>query len=230
MVIIGLAWCSAAISQDDIERLVEDNLLVSTGLPRIAVGVDESLQYIGRHPIRIGEVAAGERFVFADRDSGKVSRLFIAQLEGFLPGVDDEYRYDLSNSPVVAGYPFRSNAYAFNFNESVRNEPTKESASTSRFLAEKGLTAPTVWMMWRSLTVAGDDRRHEMILFYIEGVEENDLTLDDLYQDGSSTERWRDIQQDLERRANESFRLAELDSSNQPIDSTWAEIPHRYRK
>ena len=62
--------------------------------------------------------------VFVDAEESTIKRLLIVQFEGFLPAVDEYYRYNLSASPVVANYPFRSNAYAFDIVESIAANPT----------------------------------------------------------------------------------------------------------
>ena len=69
--------------------------------------------------------------VFAEVQEGNAVRLFILQFEGFNDGVDDQYRYDLSSSPEVAGYRWRSNAYTFNIASSAANNPGGESAATA---------------------------------------------------------------------------------------------------
>lgn len=223
--LVGALTVALASADERTNRYFEDGILVSGEDPSLAISVDDAFSYLGRHPIAIGDTGAGERFVFADA-SGEFSRFLIVQFEGFLPGVDDYFRYDLSKSPVVAGYPFRSNAFAFDMSDAIGADPTKESAATHNFLRERGVAVPDQWMMWRSLTVADDAKRKEIIIFYVEDVASMGLTLDDLYRDGSSTPEWRAIQQGLEKRANSAFRLGELDDDGNPVQSSWARIPN----
>ncbi len=210
-------------------RNISGNIIVSETNPSLAVQVDQNFSYLGRHPITIGDVAAGERFVFAELSGTNANRLFIVQFEGFLPGIEDEYRYNLSNSPIVAGYPFRSNAYSFDLAQSVANNPGGESASTNKFLKARGLAAPKLWMMWRSLTVASADKRHEMILFYVEDAATHGMTMDDIYDPVTDrdTPVWKAMQADLEKRANASFQLAPLDKDKRPVANDWRRLPLR---
>lgn len=217
-----------ADANDRAVRFVERDVLISTDRPAIAISVDEQFSYVGRHPVRIRDVAAGERFVFVDADHNRAERLLIVQFEGFLPGVDGQYRYDLSESPVVANYPFRSNGFAFNMANAIENNPGDEAAGTHAFLLAQGYTAPADWMMWRSLTVDGEARRDEMIIFYVEGADAKGLTLGDLYRDDAETATWRNIQQELEIRANRSFQLAPLNHLGRPETAAWASIPNRF--
>ncbi len=208
---------------------VEGNIIISIANPSLAIEVEKSLTYLGRHPIRIRDVAAGERLVFADLQKSEVKRLFIVQLEGFLPGIDNEYRYNLTTSPVVAGYPFRSNAYAFDFAKSIIDSPGLESAATGRFLSENGIATPKQLMMWRSLTVVSEDKRKEIIIFYMEDLSAYNMSLKDIYDPitGKNTAAWTALQPALEQRANASYRLAQLDEKGKPLETSWQRVPLR---
>lgn len=208
-------------------RSVEDNIIVSTSEPKLAIKIDDGFRYLGEHPIRIRDVAAGERLVFADLEGSKARRLLIIQFEGFLPGIDNEYRYNLSNNPIVAGYPFRSNAYAFDFVKSAKDNPGLESAATARFLASQGIAAPPQLAMWRSLTVVSSDKRKEMLIYYLEDLSTLRMSVDEIYDlaTDKDTPAWAALQPALERRANASFSLTGLDESNQPKEASWQHIP-----
>lgn len=209
------------------ERRIIENTVVSEHNPALAIRVDPALAYLGRHAIRIRDVAAGERIVFADHSAGSVKRMLIMQYEGFLPGIEEQYRYNLSNSPVVAGYPFRSNAFAFDLAVSRRENPGGESADTARFLEAKGLTFPNIWMMWRSLTVTDAARRNELIIFYVEAPENKQLTIADIYDPATdrSTDFWRRFTSGLERRANAAFQLATPVAGTALSDLHWQTVP-----
>lgn len=223
---------SMPASADDTSRPVNDNIVLSSTNPSLAIKIDESLSFLGRHPIRIRDVAAGERIVFADTDGTKVRRLFILQFEGFLPGIDGYYRYDLSASPVVAGYPFRSNGFAFNLAASLENEPGGEAADTGRFLVAQGLEAPRDWAMWRSLTVTDVARRNELILFYVEDAADHGLTLAEIYEPGTfrATPAWIRLQAEMEQRANAAFQLTTIGADGKPEESEWQSVPNRFQR
>lgn len=214
-----------AAAADESEQFVQDDVLISLHEPALAISVDAAFTFVGSHPISIRDVGAGERFVFVEATDKAIRRLFIAQFEGFLPGVDDYFRYDLTGKPVVAGYPFRSNAYAFDLSESIASNPTGESASTHRFLRAKGYSVPNQWMMWRSLTIADAQKKKELILFYVEDAASTGLTVADFYAGDSVTKEWVEIQEGLKTRANRAFQVAELDEHGRPIASTWSFIP-----
>lgn len=206
-------------------RSVVDRVLISLENPRLAIRPAAEFEFVGRHPFRIRDVAAGERFVFVDAADKRVERLLLVQFEAFLPGIDNYFRYDLSKSPIVASYPFRSNGFAFDLTESRRRDPRNESSLTAVFLEERGYALPDQWMMWRSLTVPDPERRSEIIIFYVEDVASAGLTLHDLYQDDRDTEAWRSIQAELKQRASDAFLLTTLDALGAPKAAAWSAIP-----
>ena len=228
LVVCGvLLACGSLNAEEGVssDQFYSDGTLVSSLEPALAIKVDDALSYVGRHSFAIRDVAAGERFIFAEADGGVVQRLVIVQFEGFLPEIDDAYRYDLSQSPVVANYPFRSNGYAFDIIESIAANPVSESAATYPFLQSKGYEVPSQWMMWRSLTVVDEARKKEMIVFYVEDVASTDLALDEFYAGDDATKEWAEIQIGLENRASRSIQIAELDDAGLPVTSTWSSIP-----
>ena len=202
---------------------VENNVVTSAHSPALKIKIDPAFDYLGRHDIRIRDVAAGERLVFADIDGDDAARMIILQFEGFNDGVEGAYRYDLSNSPDVAGYKWRSNPYAFNIKESIKNNPGAEPDSTAQFLTRKSVAYPDDWMMWRSLTITTDDAKNELIIFYVEDLASTGKRLDDIYDaDGENTDYWRSLMPDLERRANASFQLSPLERED------WQAIPRYF--
>ncbi len=217
-----------AVDANNEHQFVRDGVLISLTEPSLAIEVKDSFAFVGRHPFTIRDVAAGERFIFVDAEGDIIQRLFIVQFEGFLPGVDDFYRYDMSASPVVANYAFRSNGYAFDIVEAIAANPGAESAATYPFLKSKGYVVPDNWMMWRSLAIADHARKKEIIAFYVENVDSTGLTLADLYKEDEATDAWINIQKGLEVRANGSFRLTELNDDGEPVTSAWSSIPNRF--
>lgn len=219
-----------AVDSENPNQYMSEGILISRAEPSLAIDVVDDFEFVGRHPFAIRQVAAGERFVFVKAETRRIQKLLIVQFEGFLPGVDDFYRYDLTGKPIVAGLPFRSNGYAFNIVESAAANPESESAATYPFLEDKGFSVPDELMMWRSLTVADKARRKEMIIFYLEDVKAAGLALANLYVDDAATEVWIGIQEGLEKKANDSFRLTALDDEGIPISSGWSAIPNQFRK
>ena len=154
---LALAACSksktSAVEVTETSLTVENNIVVSMQDPALKIKVDPSFEYLGRHDIRIRDVASGERLVFADVEDGHAQRLFILQFEGFNDGVDNAYRYDLSESPEVAGYRWRSNPYAFNVLGKHQQKPRRRVGGDVCLFAEK-----EHWLFRRLDDVALADR------------------------------------------------------------------------
>ena len=210
------------------DQFVHDGVLISLNEPSLAIKVANKFEYVGRHSFVIRDVAAGERFIYVLSTDKLVEKLFMVQIEGFFPHLDNYYRYDLTESPMVAGYPFRSNGYAFNVADSIAANPGGESDETFQFLRSNGYLLPENFMMWRSLTVVDDNRKKEIILFYLEDMEPSGLKLADLHSDDTATIAWIEFQKGLEIRGNSSFRLTRLNDLNQPDSAAWMPIPNQF--
>lgn len=154
------------------DRRVVGQTIVSERRPRVRVHVAPELRYLGEHPIRIRDVAAGNRYLFAQTTKDKaVVRMVVAQFEGFLPGVDDIYRYRFEEAPVMGGLPFRQNGFASSTRAELAENPGSEVEATMRFLAAKGVSAPDGLAIYRFVTIGDATRKNEMILFYMEPLE-----------------------------------------------------------
>ncbi|NNE99399.1 MAG: hypothetical protein HKN25_10310 [Pyrinomonadaceae bacterium] len=189
------------------ERFVKDNTIVSDSLPRIKVRVSEEFKYAGRFDFKIRDVAAGERLVFINADKKKVKRMFIAQFEGFLPHIDDYFRYSFKNALVFGKFKFRQNPYAYSNSEARQANPKGEGVLTEDFLKTKGYLLEDELMMSRFITVAGADKKHELILFYLENVSSSGHSLSEFYKNNKSTPIWQKISAELKTRSLKSFEI-----------------------
>ncbi|MEZ5344673.1 MAG: hypothetical protein R2681_03860 [Pyrinomonadaceae bacterium] len=189
------------------KRIVRDNLIISDALPKIKVKVSDNFKYVGKFNFKIRNVAAGERLVFIESKDKNVKRLFIAQFEGFMPHIDDFYRYSFENALDLGGFKFRQNTYAYS-NKTARTEnPAGEGVLTEDFLKGSGYELEDELMMSRFVTVAGDDKKHELILYYLENVSETGAALKDLYKNDEPTDIWIEISKGLKARSLASFTV-----------------------
>jgi hypothetical protein len=203
--ILSTADCAAA------SRAVDNNVLTSRELPPIRITVDREFDYIGSFQFRLGDVAAGERYVFVDAEKGRVLRTVIAQFEGFLPQSDEIYRYDFSNAMQWNGFRFRDNTFAYNEPAYSKEHPGNEAALTAAFLRRKGFEVPEDWMVSRFVTLGDDSRKHELILFYAEDLATTGVGLDQLYTaDDEPTETWERLRSELRKRSLKAFSVDAL--------------------
>lgn len=208
------------------ERSVQGNVLVSSAEPSLAIRISDSFEYAGVHDFDIRGIAGGTRHVWIDEVDGVIKRIFIVQLEGFYANNEGQYHYDLSTSPEVAGYRWRSNGYAFDLSETRSESPGNESSVTAEFLYKQGFELPEVIMMWRSLTVVNKARTHEAILFLMESADTSGIGLNELYVDDEDTPLWKRIQARMELEFHELVELSPLVSAGHDTWS-WERIPVR---
>jgi hypothetical protein len=66
-------------------RQLSEGILISSADPALRFRADTGFTYLGKVPIRIDDIAAGERHVFVDAEGQHVRRLLILQFEGYGP-------------------------------------------------------------------------------------------------------------------------------------------------
>jgi len=209
--------------QEPPQRSVEGNTLISHQLPPIKIEVAEEFSFVGSFDFEIiaasdeypkemqgKPVAAGERFVFAVWDADKViEKLFIVQLEGFLPSNDFKYNYNFDHADFMGENKYRHNTWFYDSKKSAQQNPHSEGARTRTFLQEKGFQLADQFMMSRFVGLASTDRKHEIIIFYLEMLTQTTgYILRDFEQSISSEER-EAIEGSLVKRSRKSFTIIE---------------------
>lgn len=203
-------------------RYVEQNILVSDTLPDIKIKVAEEFNYAGsfyfeiiaaseEYPdsIRGKAVAAGDRFVFTKADKNKkLEKLFIVQLEGFLLSNDFIYNYRFDQAEQIGGRKYRHNTWFYNNRQLSLENPNNEGAKTLRFLEDKGYKLEDEFMMSRFVGLASEDRKHEIIIFYIEMMKGSiDHSIESF--EALPEEEQRKIEERLAERSRKSFIIME---------------------
>lgn len=201
-------------------RYVKDNVLVSKILPEIEIQVHDDFTYAGSFDFEIlatsGEyppelqgkpVAAGDRYVFvsADKDSS-VTKLFIVQLEGFLADNDYVFNYNFDTAKFIGKNKYRQNTWFYDSKKLAEENPKNEGAMTRAFLEEKGYSLEDQFMMSRFVGLASEDRKHEIIIFYIEMLEKTTGYSLETYENISSKEA-DSIRNSLIERSVKSFSI-----------------------
>lgn len=186
------------------ERSVDGNTLYSSDYPAMELTLDERFVFVGRVPFEIEGMATGERLVFivpGQRD--EIERMFIAHFESIYS--DDTFNYSFEGMPEVGGLKMRENPFAYSNAEARASNPESESARTMDLLVDQGFTPTDVWLMYRYVSVPDPDRKHEMILFYVEMFYGE---LSALYRNDRMTPEWRTRAAMLKTRADAVFRLS----------------------
>ncbi|MBT8399194.1 MAG: hypothetical protein KJO98_01860, partial [Rhodothermia bacterium] len=118
------------------------------------------------------------------------------------------YNYDFTHAETIGGSKFRQNTWAYSNEHAVRNNPKGEGALTAAFLRSHGLELEDELMMSRFLMIPDEDRRHEMILFYLENASTTGYEISTFYDaQDTPTAHWEAISRELTTRSRESFGI-----------------------
>jgi hypothetical protein len=188
-------------------RRVENNVLISDSLPQIKIKVDPAIQFIGSFPFKIQDIAAGERYIFAESEGKKIRRAVIAQFEGFLPESSEIYRYSFANAIGIGTHKFNHSTFAFTNADALKQNPEDEAALTASFLKKKGFEIPEGWIVSRFLTLGDESRKYEMILFYQEDAKSTGHKFVELSVNDESTELLRSMGPSLKERALKAMQI-----------------------
>lgn len=195
------------LAQNQVQRVVQGNTLISTALPNIRIRIDRAFRYVGKIDFKIRDVAQGERYIFVESQDKVITRMFIAQFEGFLSNNAMTYNYSFQNALDLNGHRFKQNTFAYSNKEARTKNPTGEAALTAAFLRENGLALEDELMMSRFVTVPDSERRHELILFYVENASSTGRRLQEFYERDTETEVWKELSKTLTAKSLKNFEI-----------------------
>lgn len=206
ILIVLFLFQSIAFSGDS--RRVDNNVLISDSLPQIKIKVDPAIHYLGSFPFKIKDIAAGERYVFAESQGKKIKRAVIAQFEGFLPQSSEIYRYSFANAISIGTHKFNHNTFAFTNADAAKENPEDEAALTASFFKKKGFEIPEAWIVSRFLTLGDEStRKYELILFYQESAASTGHKFEELSVNDESTDLLKSIAPSLKERALKAMEI-----------------------
>ena len=192
------------ITQFPARRHVHDNLLISTDLPPLRIRVDPALVYIGVSEFLIKGLARAERHHFVEAAAGRVRRMLVAQFEGFLPDNTRTYNYALANPMRLGTLTFGHQIQGYRV---AAEMAVPEVQHTAQLLAERGYAADDEQMVSRFDAIVGDDRRHELLLFYHENIRDAGHTLDEVFENTELRPAFDEVGQALKARSLAAFTL-----------------------
>jgi len=188
-------------------RYVRGRVLRSDKFPNIQLRLSKGFRFVGKFSFTVPNMAKGERYVFAETRGRKVKRLFIAQFETVLPDSSETYNYSFKDALILSGHKFKPNTFTFSRRASMKKDPPDEGVLTDEFLSRKGYILEDEVMVSRAVNVPDVERKHELILFYMENISESGHALRDFYNGEERTVIWRELSRDLTRRFFESFTV-----------------------
>jgi uncharacterized protein (TIGR02246 family) len=191
-------------------RSVNKNAIVSLENPPLRIDVDEQLQNVGILNFPLKKVAQVERYVYASHDESKiVKRLFIAQFESFLPGIDGSYKFQVINPTRLGNFDYQTDIGFYNYAERIAENPGAEAEYTKTLLDKNNLKADDDFLVARYARITNDEKRSELILFYLENLKDSGFTRAELEPDGKRTPQAEKIFRDFAARALKSFKVTD---------------------
>jgi hypothetical protein len=182
--------------------------IVSLERPTIVIDVSSTLRSLGVINFTLKKVAQVERYIFVDSDkSGRAQRLFIAQFESILPGIKGEYSFPMTNVTRLGSHDYQTQVGIFNFAQTIAANPGAEAEQTKIYLNRNGVQVGDDFLIARYARIASEDKRHELILFYLESLRDLNLTRSELEQDGSRSSEREKIFPAFAARAQQSFKV-----------------------
>lgn len=193
-------------------RSVNKNTIVSLKNPPIRIDVDVQLQNVGILNFPLKNTAQVERYVYAHHDEDKrIQRLFIAQFEALLPDATGSYKFQVVNPTRLGNFDYQTDIGVFNFAERIAESPGAEAEYTKALLDKNSLKADEDYLVARYERVASDDKRSELILFYLESLKDLGSTRAELELNGKRTAQVEKLFRAFSDRALRSFKVTDRD-------------------
>ena len=225
--LIGAGLLTATQAHAGEARYLQDIHFVSEHTPAMKMRVNDGLRYVGHIEFVLREIARVDRhhWVAADED-GRVQRLFILQFEGILDGVEGSYRFGIPGKDQIAGSNYRyspepvklgdhefvHNTWAYDNAANVRDNPEAEAARTGSFLKDRGFELAGELIMSRFARAVGEDRRNELIIFYLEPLSRHGHTISDFPDRGPVSAAFDALSAKVVERSLASFEI--IDSAD----------------
>lgn len=195
------------------QRSIESNELYSTDLPRIHVQIDHSLDYLGNLNSTVLDTAHIDNYYFVDKnDDGDIQRILYFQFEGFLPDTDDKFEYPNMQDIDINGQSFGYDGGVRMFKQSKIDEQADNSdvRQTVDFLKQQQalFSEGEFYGMLRFAQILDDDARNDMLIIYLERLEEADIP-EDIVAKSRHSEDWSGYCEQLLARALRTFAICE---------------------
>lgn len=188
-------------------RNVQNNLLISEGLPAVRIQVDPQFIYVGTTSFILYEIAHVEQHHFVVADTGKrVERLLWFQFEGYLDNNERTYRYPPMETMTLNGLTFLHDGDVLNIDDDYRERPTSDSAHVVDFLKGQDYTLEGD-TMFRRMVWLDADLRNELMIIYSEALGPTGYRLTDLTEGGPAFAEWSSLSRALQERSLASFRI-----------------------
>ncbi len=204
---------STVSSNSGAGRSLNKNKIVSLENPPLRIEVDEQMPHVGILNFKLKEVAQVERYIYARHDESKrIQRLFIAQFESILPGIKGGYNFQIINPTRLGNHDYQTDIGIFNFAERIAANPKAEAEFTKTLLDKSNLKADDDFLIARYARITSEDKRTELILFYLENLRDLGFSRAEIELGGKRAAETEKIFSDFAERAIRSFKVTDRKS------------------
>ena len=216
--VLALAACAGPQT-----RHFSGGVFVSQADPPMTVTIADGFEYLGKDNFLLGEPGTHdvERHHWVDSDNDRVTAMIVIQFEQILDGVEGKYEFKVPPERYIAGSNYRfapafvrlgdhdylHNTWAFDTRVSAIENPGRESDQTLRLLAANGYRIDDEMIMSRFVRAVGENRRREVILFYMEPLRLHGHSLSEFPDRGPPSADFDRISATLDARARAAFEV-----------------------
>ena len=193
------------------KRSVHGNELKSSSLPKIRIQIDPSLNYIGNLKAVVLDNSEIDSYYFIDKTTeGQIQRILYFQFEAALPSSDKTYEYPHMQVIDLGEQAFGYDGGVRQFRQTKIDEQANNSdvRQTVDFLSDNQVQfiEGDFYGMLRFAKVLDDSRRNDLLIIYLERLEEADIP-EDVVAKSRYSEEWSDYCKQLLARAVRTFNI-----------------------
>lgn len=194
--------------KDAARAVVKGRTLISESLPPLRLKFDGDFKYAGMQALNLNGNAQAEQHFFVDTEKGKsIKRLFMVQIEGFLPTNNYTYNYRIADTVQLGEHEYMTDASFGKLSVIRKGRPDSDVSKAIAYLELQGFRFKSdEFMSRRFVRVVDDAQRNEIIIVYAESLSETGWTLAALSEAGRSAE-WERLAAGLQTRALKSFKV-----------------------
>ena len=174
--------------------------------PKIRLGIDTALTYVGSQRWILYNVAQAEQHLFVQRAPDGAQRFLWVQFEEYIPSSNGKYDYSKSVPISAFGRELRVDKRLWQV-PTTESRPESDGAYARRLLREHGITLPSHMLYERFIYLPDSTGRRELMVIYAEDVRSVGAEVSALQGSPEADARLAALLADHERRALRSFSI-----------------------
>ena len=170
-------------------------------LPDFTIHIDPAWNFIGKVSLEVNGLADAEQYYFCLTQDSTLGNAFIVHFEHFHEENDHFFEYPRLRMVNLGGVEFLNQTWA------IPNFELFHLYGVKNLFTKLGIQPEPDWLVNRYVTVMGESKKNELILFYLEPGSHTHMPLVDLLPEGKSFHQWPDIEKRLMQKALNVFSI-----------------------